>query len=662
MDVAHELTLLVAAKLIVYTFGSLTHLFLMVLILGQRRMRRLEWLLFVLMASLFMWNVGNLLALNVGLFYGVGPDTLAGFSRVVPFIGLVVSAPLIVHVHAEYASRFTPARWPIKLATAAFYLPAIAAPWGVGKLLGNLELDPLFALSPYHRPMAAWLVAAQLTGAALNFLVGRRAREARLARLHSVLLGLQVFLAAGIGELYIRRPLPIEGLGGGGAAFLLSVAIVPSMLLGYAIFRYNFLELRIQRNLVYSLVTVFALLIYFGAIRRLSSYLELLGNIPAVATETFMIFILVVLFEPVKKQIDRILHEAFVSGLAPVQKLSKEVYEFAKKAGDVGALKNFIEERTARELGLGRVELRSESSSPAPEGGAGRPSKTHSFPIHRGEEVVGQLEVEGVTAVISGEQFGALEFLADQLTGAIELCQLIADKVLLERALAEKEKMAFLGEMSARIAHNVKNPLSAMKTLVQLQEEDPSLPDRVREDCRLVIQEIDRLNSNITQVLRYAKPARDTDRPADLAVVVRRTVTLSDAEAQGRQVKLQCETPYGSCPVEGGEEAANDIVSNLVVNALQAAPAGGSVSVRVAQNSGEDRPVELWVENDGPPILADVKEKIFQPFFTTRAGGTGLGLAIVTRRAEEIGGAVECVSPTGPEGGTRFVVRFRAAG
>ena len=77
-------------------------------------------------------------------------------------------------------------------------------------------------------------------------------------------------------------------------------------------------------------------------------------------------------------------------------------------------------------------------------------------------------------------------------------------------------------------------------------------------------------------------------------------------------------------------------------------------------DSGRGR-VLLSVDDQGRGIPRDLKARIFQPFFTTRAGGTGLGLAIVARRAEEIGGAVECVSPLGPEGGTRFVVRFRAA-
>ena len=111
--------------------------------------------------------------------------------------------------------------------------------------------------------------------------------------------------------------------------------------------------------------------------------------------------------------------------------------------------------------------------------------------------------------------------------------------------------------------------------------------------------------------------------------------------------------------MEGGEEAASDIVSNLVVNALEATPAGGKVRVGIIENSGRGASIHLLVEDEGRGIPPELKEKIFQPFFTTRPGGTGLGLAIVKRRAEEIGGSVECTSPLGPSGGSRFVVKFR---
>jgi len=161
--------------------------------------------------------------------------------------------------------------------------------------------------------------------------------------------------------------------------------------------------------------------------------------------------------------------------------------------------------------------------------------------------------------------------------------------------------------------------------------------------------------------LRYAKPARDKDRPVDLAVVVSRAVGLSRAEAERRGVTVEINSPGVPCAVEGGEEAASDIVSNLLVNALEASPNGGLVRVVLIQNV---EATELWVEDNGSGIPQELKERIFEPFFTTRPGGTGLGLAIVTRRSEEIGGAVECVSPAAEDGrgGSRFKVRFRTAG
>lgn len=661
MDVAFELTPLVALKLIVFSLGALVHLFLMVLILGQRKLGRLEWLLFVLMATLFMWNSGNLLALNVGLFYGVGPRVLSAISRLIPILGLLLSAPVLVHVHAEYAAQFRAHGLSHRLLLAAFYLPLVGAPWLVGELLGHLELDPLVSIRSFARPLIAWLVMAQVVGGAFNISLRRQTLDPRLVRFHSWLAGLQWFLAAGLVWTFLFQPLPVHGLGGYFPTSLMLVAVIPSGLVGYSIFRYNFLELRVQRNLVYAIVAIFGALIYLNLMRRLGGYLETQNLLPSVVTEALMIFLLVVFLEPVKKRIDRALHAAFVSQFERVQKLSAEIQDYAKQSGDVEALKRFVEEKVPAELGLQRVTLclarREAEHGVAHEG----ETRIHSFPIHRANEVLGSLDVTPAAAELSGDQFGALQSLAGQLAAALELCQLIADKVQLERALAEKAKMAFLGEMAARIAHNVKNPLSSMKTLVQLLEEDGSLPERVRQDCRLVTAEIDRLNANISQVLRYAKPAKDTERAVDLCGVVGQVLALLRVEAERRQVRLEFESSTGPCAVEGGEEAANDIVSNLVVNALEASPARGKVGICVARAASASDQVELCVEDQGAGIPEELKEKIFQPFFTTRPGGTGLGLAIVARRAEEIGGTVDCTSPLAASAGTRFLVRFRAA-
>jgi signal transduction histidine kinase len=665
VDVAYELTPLVVTKLIVYTFGTLVHFFLMVLILGNRRLRRFEWLLFALMAGLFMWYVGNLLALNIGLYYGAGPTVQVGFSDTVCLVGLIAAVPLLVHVQNEYAAAFVPARLWQRSLVGLFYLPAIGCPWIVGRVLGHLGVEPLVALGGAVRPLVVWAVAALLFAVVVNLQLRRqrRAADPTLARFHGYLAGLQGLLALGWGLAYLPHPLPMPGgLGGYLPTGLMLAGIVPSGLMGYSIFRFNFLDLRVQRNVVYAVVAGFGFLIYLNLMRRLSGWLEFHDVLPPAVTEAVMIFILVIFVDPFKRLISRVLYREFASEFETVQKLAAEIEEHAKQTGNVDSLRRFVEERVPQALGFERVRLQHGRISNVGSR-EGMPAKVRLVPISRGGECIAFLEIVPATSEISGEQIAALEILADRLAAAMELCRLIADKIALERELATKERMAFLGEMAARIAHNVKNPLSGMKTIVQLMEEDQALPENTRRDCRMLVEEIDRLNRNISQVLRYAKPARDADRPADLPSVVRRVVALLKSEADRRQIVLAV-SDAGSCRVEGGEEAASDIVSNLLVNALEASYEGGAIRVGVSRPPGQ-QDVDLSVEDQGRGIPKDKLDKIFQPFFTTRAGGTGLGLAIVKRRVDEIGGSVECQSPVEPatssHPGTRFVVRFRVA-
>ncbi|HMD98238.1 MAG TPA: ATP-binding protein [Terriglobia bacterium] len=663
MDIAFDLTPLVAAKLIIYSLGALVHLFLMVLILGQRRLRSLEWLLFALVSAIFMWNSGNLLALNIALAYGTAQKSLFAVAATIAFAGVVAAPPLMVHSHAEYLSRFRPLGWPWRLLVAGFYLPLVQVPWMVGNLLRRLPGDPIASLRPDLPLLAGWMVGALVLSAGFDFALRKRpAAGPHDARFHGWLALVELLLAGGGVWAYWVSPGSQGGLGDPFPTALALAAIVPGLLVGYSTLKYNLFDLRMQRNLVYSIVAIFALLIYIDFIRRMSTFLDDHHLLPAAVTEGLMIFCLVVFLEPVKKAINRALQAAVQSEVERVQKLATEIQEFAKKSGDLGELTRFVEEKVPLALGLERVSLalgRPRRDGP-PAHPASEARRTRALAIHRGAQVIGQLEVVAAAPGLSGEQVAALQLLADQLAAAIEVCQLIADKVRLERELAEKAKMAFLGEMAARIAHNVKNPLSAMKTIVQLLEEDSSLPERARQDCRLVAAEIDRLNANISQVLRYAKPARDTDRPADLVAVVSRVLALARADAERRKVSLELEGG-AECPIAGGEEAVGDIVSNLVVNALEASPPGGQVRLRVVGAQCSIGQVGLSVEDEGPGIPAELQEKVFEPFFTTRPGGTGLGLAIVARRVEEIGGSVHCVSPIEGGKGTKFSVRFRSA-
>ena len=139
----------------------------------------------------------------------------------------------------------------------------------------------------------------------------------------------------------------------------------------------------------------------------------------------------------------------------------------------------------------------------------------------------------------------------------------------------------------------------------------------------------------------------------DARVVVEEVAGVLSHEAERRGVKLQLRVSRENTRVAVSAEALNDIVSNLLVNALEAATHGGHVGVSAAPQDGV---CVLTVQDEGPGIPTTLREKILQPFFTTKSQGTGLGLAIVARRVAEFGGKVDWESPVKDGRGTRFEV------
>jgi signal transduction histidine kinase len=275
-----------------------------------------------------------------------------------------------------------------------------------------------------------------------------------------------------------------------------------------------------------------------------------------------------------------------------------------------------------------------------------------------GGNVVGIVRAEPHGSALSGETRAALEFLCEQLLGALDLCRLIGEKVRLERELAERERLALLGQMAASISHNLKNPLGSIKTILQVQMESPQLPESLRGETKIVLNEIARLSSKLNQLLQFSRPVvrgGSVEGSCDAAAVVEEVAGVLRHEAEGRGIVLELQVCTKGARVAAAADAVSDIVSNLLVNALEATPRGGRVSVAAAAKNGS---CILTVEDSGPGILPDAREKLLQPFFTTKTQGTGLGLAIVARRVAEFSGEMKWASPIREGRGTRFEVTF----
>lgn len=432
-------------------------------------------------------------------------------------------------------------------------------------------------------------------------------------------------------------------------------AIVPCAMLGYAILRHNFLEIGLQRNLIYAVSTTFIALLYLAIVWRLSHWLEPI--LPPEATASILIFVLVILYEPLERAIGHALHRTLRERMDRLQRLTVELQEEARR-GDVAHLIARAERRIREQFGLATVRLAiSQDSSHGPLNAPAGLDHTARIPLWKDRQQIGLLEVASTGAYLTGETTAALEFLAEQLPAMLDLSRLIEDKLRLERELSERERLALLGQMAASVSHNLRNPLSSMKTVLQVQLEKPGLPPDVRHDCSVVLGEIDRMSAKLTQLLHFAKPSVK-GASVDAVASATRTVALFRRDADRRGVNLELDCSVDEAIVQASEEALNEALSNLIVNAIEAQPNGGRVRVRLSRESDE---LEISLEDDGPGISANIRSRIFQPFFTTKASGTGLGLSIVARRVAEMGGTIACDSPVANGKGTRFFLTLPLA-
>ncbi|MGA7221639.1 MAG: ATP-binding protein [Candidatus Acidiferrales bacterium] len=645
------MSLLFYARLIGLTAGTLVYLFLIALILGHRRPRFFERLLFFLTLSLFLTYASRLLEVNAKIAYGTPPAATQFVYSILSDLGMGFLPALLVHIHFAYVrsiQRRAISRWYGAMVWVFYAFPILEV---ASRMIVVRDYLRYVSVSGVMSWLATWsesdLVFAVLICALVEIGIAKSSIE-RVERRFFVWLGgisVLAFILLALREGVATIP-PLTG--DGTATALICCGILPGVLLIYFALRHNFLEYGAQRNLVYALSATFLALLYLALVRRVGTWLE--PVLPPEATASFLLFVLIFLFEPLERVIGPVLHRGMRERMSRVQRLSVELQQESRH-GSVSHLVAEAERRIREEFGLAAVRL-AVPRDPAlaaleSPGGLGHVAQIR---LMKDGQEVGLLEAASTGSYLTGETTAALEFLAEQLPGMLDLAGLIEDKLRLERELADRERMASLGQMAANVSHNLRNPLSSMKTVLQVQLENPELPLDVRRDCALVVNEIDRMSAKLTQLLRYAKPSTNGQRVAAVALA-NQTAVLFRHDAEQRNVRLEFERPTVEIFAVASEDGLSEVLSNLIVNALEAQPEGGRVRVSLARTDGR---LEIIVDDDGPGISPELRAKIFQPYFTTKATGTGLGLSIVARRIDEMGGTMAYESPLRGGQGTRF--------
>jgi signal transduction histidine kinase len=643
-------------KLIGYTAGTLVYLFLIVMIVGNRRPRLFERLLFFVALALFLIYSGGLLEINAQIQYGsISPITQLLYLAI-SGMGMIFLPALLVQSHLQYfymARRRTmqgTAPRIARLCVGLFYILPFVDVWMRG-LIDHRRPLPNFLLMLTSLGVAGSdvLIFAIIACAWTDWRVWRSSTDPVERKFFEILCGVSVLITVplalhrGIGTVSRFHGMTTE-------TAIVALCIVPGTAFIYFALRRNFLEYGAQRNLVYALSGSFLAVLYLAFVRRVSGWLE--PALPPEATAAILLFVLIFLFEPLERVIGPVLHRKFRERISQWQRLAAELQDEARQ-GEVARFVGFTESRIREEFGLAAARLRIPADpNEKPLEAAGGLGHAVQVPLRKDGKVIGELEAASTGAFLTGETSAALEFLAGQLPAMLDLCRLIEEKIRLERELAERERLALLGQMAASVSHNLRNPLSSMKTILQVQLEHPYLPIDVRRDCALVVGEIDRMGEKLKQLLNFAKPSVNGRSVAAVALA-RQTAALFTRDAERRNLRLEFDGPTEEISVLASEDALGEVLSNLIVNAIEAQPAGGRVRVRLSR---EGERLEIRVEDDGPGISKELRAKIFQPYFTTKATGTGLGLSIVARRTDEMGGTISCESPVRDGKGTRFIL------
>jgi signal transduction histidine kinase len=316
-----------------------------------------------------------------------------------------------------------------------------------------------------------------------------------------------------------------------------------------------------------------------------------------------------------------------------------------------GSGKPFLSSVIAKELGVAAIL--------EPLGG------THAFPIQHGTETLGLLILDtSPQAQLPRYTETKLLDLCRQIDVVFENSDLLRKKLELERALATHAQMVQLGEMTARIAHEIKNPLSSIKTIIQVMCEDRSLQPGYKQDLELINREIDRLSDSVGQLLSFSRPTPDPGGIVSLRDEAESVMLFLERDIQNAGVVVANEIPRELSAARGTPSAFREIFMNLVLNSIQAGGKGTHISLSAWEGvleDGSERFVLLLVEDDGPGIPEETQAKVFAPFFTTKLRGTGLGLAIVKRNVEQLGGRIALESPARNGKGTRFLIHLPVA-
>jgi len=667
---------------------------LLVALARRRNLPPLGLPILLLAGAVWLWHTGAFLHLLLVDLTSPLSSAVHWFSMSLMGIGLGLMPSAMLHIAILL-------RWPLRRAgiwQALVYLPLLAIIPGALGFHSDPEQAFLPLLEPLIFPYALWLVLVSLACGIQFFLIRTRVDPLQ-GRLFFPWLAVAFLMLAGTFSfvfLYAlgawpdwKDPLILAAL----------LAPVPATLLfAYFIIRFNFLQLVLRRSMLYGAILIGIWLFHQLLVKNLTSTLEDRYQVDFGILEGLAIIGLILLIQPLRQRISEALQYLMGSRISGMRdgsrRLAVELSALAGRSPEE-ILHRFVE--STRELvktrylaawlsaPSGRLNCRSGGSHPIEENLPRRIQDellNRKMPLAaRGDSpaaigdclveadaslavAIRHLEISGLLLFgrrkrnreFSEEEINAILFLGELLGTTIRNSLLLIDRLAVERRAFQNEKLSLMGLLASSIAHEVKNPLSSIKTISTVLAEDLGPENEHADDLHLILGEVDRLSATTSRLLEFARPLKDSGGPSGAGEVLRRTLRFLRHLARQRDIRLEIRIEEGLPPVQAPEAALGEIFFNLLSNSLEAAGEGGRVEVSCIR-SGDH--VQVEVRDNGPGISPEDQDRLFEPFFTTKDEGTGLGLYITARRVRELGGEIRCDSARGE--GTSFAVQLPLA-
>ena len=265
----------------------------------------------------------------------------------------------------------------------------------------------------------------------------------------------------------------------------------------------------------------------------------------------------------------------------------------------------------------------------------------------------------------TAEEIERAATLVNQVAVAIENALLYEDQrrsyeklTATQAELLRRERLAALGELSAIVAHEVRNPLAAIFNAINALRRMLKLEGDGARLVEIVTEEADHLNRLVANLLDFARPSEPAFKPVSIEEVIDEAI-LSASRELGAQVAFERRFAPDLPPVRVDRHLIRRALVNVAANAVQAMPSGGRVLIEAAPDSDErGRAVRIDISDEGPGIPPDLSGRVFEPFFTTKASGTGLGLAVVKRIVEDHRGEVAIRNRAPPDRGATVTIRL----